>query len=441
MQKAYPETTGASDTLVVDPKPGRHDSSRFLPWPKRVDIAVLCFAAVVISHCDRINISAAAPFIMKERHWDTAQMGWVLSGFFFGYTTFMVLTGYLADRFGPKLVFGASVVWWSLFTGLTPAPTTVVGMAVIRGLMGVGESGTNSCTNSIFVRWFPPYEYSRATSFAFGGAYLGPIVALPLAAALADRWGWKSVFYVFASFGFFWLPFWIVGSNNRPETTRSVGPQELDKILEARPVIQDAGALPWQRILTLPAFWAVSILHFSANWIYYMLATWLPTYLLSVRGFSLTSMAIGSALPFLSAWFGLQLFGYLIDLAVRRHNRTLVRKLFLIPFAGSAVALLLVPHVSGQASVVFLLCLASFLLTSASPTLNSGSLEIAPRYAGTFMGFQNTAGNLAGILVPVVVGTIAKAYGWNVTFLSALAISTVGIGVYGLFGRAEKLLD
>lgn len=441
MQSTYPKATDAGKTPAVNAGDGQRNSKRPLPWPKRVDIAVLCFAAVVLSHCDRINISVAAPFIMKERQWDTAQMGWVLSSFFFGYTTFMVLTGYLADRFGPKLVFGASVVWWSVFTGLTPLPTTVTGMAIVRGMMGIGESGTNPCTNSIIVRWFPPYEYSRATSFAFGGAYLGPILAVPLAAAIADWWGWQSVFYVFAAFGLIWLPFWILGSNNRPETTRSVSSQELQKILGARPVIQEARMLPWQRILALPAFWAVATLHFSANWIYYMLATWLPTYLLSVRGFSLTSMAVGSALPFLAAWLGLQLSGYLIDLAVKRYDRTLVRKLFLVPFAGSAVALLMVAQASNQSSIILLLCLASFLLTSVSPTLNSGSLEIAPRYAGTFMGFQNTAGNLAGVLVPVVVGNIAKAYGWNVTFWSALVISSVGVGVYALLGRADKLID
>jgi len=397
--------------------------------------------AVVVSHCDRINISVAAPFVMNERHWDTAQMGWVLSGFFLGYTAFMVLTGYLADRFGPKLVFGGSVVWWSILTAFTPLPTSIGGMTIVRGLIGIGESGTNPCTNSILVRWFPPYEYSRATSLAFGGGYLGPILAVPLSAAIANRWGWQAIFYVFATFGFIWLPFWVFGSHDRPEFTRSVCQQELDRILSARPVIQEAGALPWRHIMTCSGFWAVAILHFSGNWIYYMLATWLPTYLLSVRGFSLTSMAIGSALPFLSAWVGLLLFGTLIDLGVRRYDRTLVRKLFLIPFAGSAVALLIVPYVSGQSSIIFLLCLASLLLTSISPTLNSGSLEIAPRYAGTFMGFQNTAGNLAGILVPVVVGGLARSYGWNLTFWSALAISALGITVYSLFGRAEKLIE
>ena len=57
------------------------------------------------------------------------------------------------------------------------------------------------------------------------------------------------------------------------------------------------------------------------------------------------------------------------------------------------------------------------------------------------MGSQNTVGNLAGILVPVVVGGLARNYGWNVTFWSALAISAVGIAVYSVFGRAEKLID
>jgi len=414
---------------------------RRLPWPKRVDIAFLCLLAVVISHCDRINISAVAPFIMKERNWDTAQMGWVFSGFFFGYTTLMAFAGYLADRFGPKLTFGASVVWWSLFTGLTPVAGTITSMAVVRGLVGVGEAGTNSCVNGMIVRWFPPHEYSRATSFAFGGAYLGPIIALPLAAAIAGQWGWRAVFLVFAGFGFVWLPFWIRGASEQPETARSIGSQELQMILKSRPALRRPAALPWRSILGLPAFWAVSTLHFSTNWIYYMLATWLPTYLLSARGFSLASMAIGSALPFVSAWCGLQLFGYLIDRAVRRHNRTRVRKLFLVPYAGSALALVLVPLVSSAGGTVLLLCLASFLLTSASPTLNSASLEIAPRYAGTFMGFQNTAGNLAGILVPVIVGVIAKNYGWNLTFLSALAINAVGITTYAVLGRAEKLID
>ena len=58
--------------------------NRRLPWPRRVDIALLCFAANVIAHCDRVSLGAAAPAMMAEYSWTTAQMGWVLSAFFAG---------------------------------------------------------------------------------------------------------------------------------------------------------------------------------------------------------------------------------------------------------------------------------------------------------------------------------------------------------------------
>ena len=80
------------------------------------------FLAMVIGLADRINIAVAAPILMKERGWDTVQMGWVLSGFFIGYSLLMVPVGAVADRYSPKWVLGLSVAWWSLFTAFTPLP-------------------------------------------------------------------------------------------------------------------------------------------------------------------------------------------------------------------------------------------------------------------------------------------------------------------------------
>ena len=54
---------------------------------------------MMIALCDRINMSVAAPVLMKERGWDTVQMGWVLSGFFIGYSLMMIPSGIIADRY------------------------------------------------------------------------------------------------------------------------------------------------------------------------------------------------------------------------------------------------------------------------------------------------------------------------------------------------------
>ena len=60
---------------------------------------------------------------------------------FFGYVTLQIPAGYLSDRFGGKWVLGPGVLFWSLFTSLTPA-VALTSMTVLLGrrfLMGVAE--------------------------------------------------------------------------------------------------------------------------------------------------------------------------------------------------------------------------------------------------------------------------------------------------------------
>ncbi len=416
-------------------------SDRRLPWPKRVDVALLAFFAMMIALADRVNLSVAAPVLMKERGWDTVQMGWVLSGFFMGYSLTMVPVGVIADRYSPKWVLTISVAWWSLFTALSPWPHSLWAMTAVRILVGVGESGIIPCINSMLVRWFPRHEYSRAASFSWSGGNAGMIVAFPLASAILNYWGWPSVFFVFACLGVIWLPFWINGVTDDPAGSRGLSESELCHILNGRPELRKITRVPWKQILSLPAIFALMMLHFSFNWITYVLLSWLPTYLLVERHFSLSNMAIGSSLPFLSILIGGNLFGMMVDSCSQRHDRTLVRKLFLIPFIMAAGALLLVPAASSPVWVVVLLCLAAGLASGAYPVIASGSLDIAPRYSGIVVGFQNCVANFSGILVPIVTGYIVKVSGWSAAFWLAATVCVIGFLAYISFGEARKLVD
>jgi len=416
-------------------------SVRRLPWPKRIDLALLSFLAMVIGLADRINIAVAAPILMKERSWDTVQMGWVLSGFYIGYALLMVPVGALADRYSPKWVLGFSVAWWSLFTALTSLPRSLIGMVIVRILVGLGQSGVIPCINSILVRWFPRHEYSRATVFGWSGGSAGAILAFPLASAILNFWGWQAVFFSFASLGALWLPFWIIGVTDNPAASKGVSEAELAHIVDGRPELQKVARVPWKKILALPAVYAVTTLHFSFNWITYLLLSWLPTYLLAERHFSLSNMAVGSSLPFLSIVVGGNLFATMNDKYSQRHDRTRVRKLSLIPFIMAAVALLLIPLATHPVMIVVLLCLAAGLASGAYPVIASGSLDMTPRYAGTVVGFQNCVANFSGILVPVVTGYVVKVSGWTAAFWLAALVCTVGFLAYLCFGQARKLVD
>jgi MFS transporter, ACS family, D-galactonate transporter len=368
-------------------------------------------------------------------------MGWVLSGFFAGYSLMMIPAGILADRFGPKRVFAASMAWWSVLTALTPLPRSLGVLTAVRFLMGAGESGTFPSMNAILVRWFPRQEYSRVTGFCWSGGYAGSIVGIPLGTAILAAFGWRTVFLIFAGIGLAWLPFWQLSVANSPEESTAISDAELEYIRASRPAIRKAERVPWGRILRIPAFWALFALHFSSNWFAYVMISWLPTYLLSAKGFSLANMAIGAMLPYICALVATNGFALMIDRLSVGRNRTRVRKMFLIPYALSAVALMLVPMANTPQGTVAMLCVAMTFLTSATPVYSSNSLDLAPRYAATVVGLQACIANLAGILAPVAIGYVARSGGWSMAFALTAAIIAGGIITFAVFGSAERVVD
>lgn len=414
---------------------------RIFPWPKRLDVALLSFIAVVIAYCDRVNLSVAAPTIIKEYGWDTRDMGWAFTAFFIGYTGFMIPAGRLTDFLGPRRMFAFNILWWSVFTILTPLPGQLLPLIAVRLLMGMGESGLFPAMNSMLVRWFPQQEYSRVTGFCWSGGYAGSIIGFPVASVILAQWGWPAIFYLFGFLGILWLPFWWWGVRDWPKQSTAVSHQELALIESSRPNLTRVESVPWGKLLRLPNLWAAWVLHFSSNWVTYLMVTWLPTYLSAERGFSLSSMASGAALPFVCAMVGTNFFGAAIDRLGQNHDRTLIRKWFLVPYMLSALLLLTVPAVTSPVGLVVTLCAAMFLLTSATPTYASSALDIAPRYAGTVVGMQNAFANLAGVLAPVVVGYLVQFMGWGAAFFLAAAVSALGILAYLLFGKAEQMTD
>jgi sugar phosphate permease len=415
--------------------------TRWLPWPKRLDVALLAFVALVIAYCDRVNISVAAPSMMREYGWDTAGMGWALSGFFAGYALMMIPAGMLADHFGPKRVFAVAMAWWSILTAFTPLPRSLGALTALRVFMGAGESGTFPSMNGILVRWFPRQDYSRVTGFCWSGGYAGSIVGVPLGSLILATLGWRAIFWIFAAIGIIWVPVWYMSVTDQPEQSPAVADTELAYIRAARPEIRKAERVPWGRILSIPAFWGLFALHFSSNWFAYVMISWLPTYLLTAKGFSLSSMALGAALPYICALLASNGFGALIDRLSVGRNRTRVRKLFLIPSALSAVALMLVPQASTPRATVAMLCLAMAFLTAATPVYSSNSLDLAPRYAATVVGVQACIANFAGILAPVAIGYVARSGGWSMAFALTAAITAAGILAFALMGTAERVID
>jgi ACS family sodium-dependent inorganic phosphate cotransporter len=218
----------------------------FANMPRRYVVVGLVFLSVFICYIDRVNISVAIIPMAEELGWDLSTQGIVLSSFFFGYLLLQVAGGRLADRYGGKVVLGAGVVAWSLFTLFTP-PAAWLGIGALliaRVAMGMGEAVTFPSIYSIYTRWMPVGERARAVAFANSGIPLGTVFALVTTPMIVTAFGWEWAFYLFGAVGFLWFLLWRAIVTNTPQQHPTITASELATI--------EAGTAPAGEEVVLP---------------------------------------------------------------------------------------------------------------------------------------------------------------------------------------------
>ena len=413
-------------------------------WPKRINMVILFFTSNLNCYMDRLSIAVTAPVIMQELGWNEAALGIILSSFFWGYTLLQIPGGWLADRYGGKIVLCMGVLWWSFFMMITPMAKTVTNMTVVRALMGLGEGVNFPSIQSLTSRWIPSQERSRVMGFTLSGISIGNILAFPLATWIMAVFGWRYVFYIFGLMGFVWCAFWIRIAANRPEEHRTIHPQELEYIKANRPEISPVKKIPWGKILSKTQVWTLVINHFCVSWGFFMFLTWLPTYLVKAHGFSIKEMGIYSMLPYLAMVIGSNVSGWLADYFIKRTgNITLIRKVFhSVSLFSASVFLILLAQAEAKPLVIIFITLALGMLSMTGSTTGPNAMDIGPRYAGIIMGMQTTAGNIAGVIVPVLVGFIVSfSNRWDLIFYIAAGVLMFGAILWNLFATGRQILE
>ena len=414
-------------------------------FPKRLTVVGLCFLAVFVCYIDRVNISVAALAMRDEFGWSETTKGFVLSSFFIGYMLTQAVAGWLADRFGGKVVLGFAVLWWSAFTVLTPlaAYASLALLIVARIALGLGEAATFPASYGMFSRWVPESERARSISLLCSGIPIGTLFALVTTGWIVTNFGWPAAFYSFGAVGLVWAVFWFYLVHDRPDVHPTISAAELEHIGRQPDRGQDL-SFPWARFARLPAFWALLINHFCSNVLLYIALAWLPSYFRDAQGLSITGAGLYSAAPWLSMFLMMNVGGWLADRMLRGGvNTTLVRKIMqTVGLAGGAAFLFLLRDVESANVAVLLLCAAlgfsSFTVSGFGPN----HLDIAPRYAGLLLGITNTVATIPGVVGVALTGWLVDTTGsYNSVFLMVASVNLVGVVIWLLFASGRKLID
>src|SRR5215831_11573595 len=389
------------------------------PTRVRYSILVLGFSVGLVMYLDRTCMGFVITKTMSEFGVNKITMGWSVSAFNWMYSLFQVPGGWLADRFGSRIVLAVAIAWWSIFTAATGSAFGPGSLAIMRGLFGMGEAAAWPAASRSLLPWLPARQRAFGQGFQHSGSRLGAALTPALAVSIMAHSGWRSVFYVFGAIGLVVAVSWYWYYRDRPQEHRRVNQAELSLLDSARRPPSVRRAVPWARILRSRDLRCLSIMYFCYGWVFWMYMTWLPTYLAEQRHFSLPQIGLGASLPLIAGTAMNITGGWLSDRLARawgdlRRGRTLVAR---VGFAVAAVAMVL--GVLAESPVAGLACLTLAMagLELTVPVAWALCLDLAGDFSGSVTGVMNSFGNLGGAISSVVIGYLSTKFGWTEAFV------------------------
>ena len=407
----------------------------------RYGMLALVFINIAINYLDRSNLSVAATSLNEELKLSSVQMGLIFSAFGWTYAALQIPGGLIADRIGPRVLYAFCLVTWSITTMAQGLAKGFASLFALRMATGAFEAPSYPINNRIVTSWFPDNERASATAMYVSGQFIGLAFLTPLLVALQHYTGWRGLFFITGLIGLAWGLIWYLFYRD-PLEHASVNKAELDYIEEGGGILRGKKdnankrsawrREDWKAVFSNRTLWGIYIGQFCVNATLWFFLTWFPTYLVQYRGLSFLKTGYLASIPFLSACAGLLLSGFLSDYLVKQgRSVSMARKapiIFGLILSGSIVG---ANYTNDTALVIFFMSLAFFGAGMALISWIFVSLLSPKHLIGLTGGVFNFMGNLASIVVPIVIGYLVS--GGN--FKPAL----VFVGTLGLAGACSYI--
>ncbi|CAL8981631.1 Hexuronate transporter [Rhodoplanes serenus] len=406
---------------------------------------------LVLNYADRAALGVAGSTIIQEFGLTKTEFGLISSIFFVGYAPFCFIGGWLSDKYGPRVVMGAAVGWWSLFTALTAAGTGYITFLIIRFFFGFGEGPQGAVTVKTMRNWFPQRQMGAAVGISQGSTPLGGAIGTPLVAGLIAFSGdWRTPFLVLGVLGLIMtVGYWVLmrdGPDQHPWATA----EEREEMRAQAAAIGATGAS--ETAATAHSIWyyigrphvlSTAFAFFGYAWVLYTFLSWFPVYLVDARGVHIKDVAVVGTLPWLLGMVGFMLGGFLTDWIAAKTGKPAAarRGVIIVGLFFTAVLMGCIGLVTSVTAAVALMSAVVFLLylTGSQYFLMISDTIPAVRLGGV-MGFVHFIANTSGIFAPLTVGIIIdQTKSWVLTFGVSAAIALLGVVVIAIWGRARAL--
>ncbi|WP_066565733.1 MFS transporter [Snodgrassella sp. CFCC 13594] len=356
------------------------------------DLLILGFMLPAISASLLLNHSQAGSLVT-----------WTLIGAVLGGIVF----GHLSDRYGRIKILSLTILMFSVFTGLCALAQGYWDLLIYRTLAGVGLGGEFGIGMAMIAEAWPTEKRNRASAWVGIGWQLGVLLAAFLTPLLLPLIGWRGMFLVGLAPA---LVSWLI--------RRSMG--EPQAFVHSAQKQENISFLSRLKLLfkdrhTTKASLGIFILCSVQNFGYYGLMIWMPAYLASNFGFSLTKSGLWTAVTVIGMTVGIWLFGVLADRFARW-------KIFLLYQAGAAIMVIIYAQLTNPTVMLFAGAVMGLFVNGmigGYGALISDTFE--PQVRATAQNVLFNLGRGVGGFGPLVIGLLVSQW----SFIAAISLLAV----------------
>ncbi|WP_417005625.1 MFS transporter [Akkermansia sp.] len=371
----------------------RQDSFRWM-------ILFMLFAATTINYLDRQILSILKPILDQELGWTDAQYGMIMSIFQASYAVGLTMFGWIIDKYGARMGFAISIIWWSVGALSHAFAVGVKSMGLSRVILGLGEGGNFPASIKTVTNWFSSGERVFATTLFNSGANVGALVAPATIPFIAAAWGWQSAFIAAGVLGFIWVIFWL----RMPKNPRVKLAEESAALAQAEKE-EARASIPWRKLLAYRQSWSLILVRFLTDPIWWFFLFWLPDFFSKHFGYNIKE----SALPLIVIYALVTVLSILGGsltkfLANRGWSLNKVRKISMLIFACCVVPVIFVQYFD-MWTIVAVLGLAGGAHQAWSASVYTLGSDMFPKSdVASITGLSGMAGQIGSVLFQTAVG-------------------------------------
>ncbi len=380
-------------------------------------LIALLFLGTIINYVDRQVLSLLKPSIEAAYGWGDAEFAHFASMSQLAAAFALLFVGWLIDRFGVRVAYGAAVAIWSLAGMAHAFAATVTEFVAARVTLVAAESINTPAAVKSAAQYLPMRQRSMAVGIVNTAPNIGNIIAPLTVIPFAAVFGWQAAFIVTGALGFVWLAMWIVGTRKLQPLPRAAG------IEQARPSIREA--------LRDRLTWAIAGAKAITDMFWWFFTFWLPDLFHKVFNLSQNELVGPTALAFTLAAIGALSSGALFPrLLAGGRSVNKARKTSMLLFALVVLPIPLALTASNAWIAAAIIGMALFAHQGFSTNIFGFAADAVPSSrVGTVMAIGAIAGNIAGFGIQEATGwLLTNGYGYAPLFYGASIAYLLALG-------------